>query len=232
MAIYKLHDDNDRFAGSSDGATFQKCGTSFGIRSRKVPLQKRSVKQTRQRNIFQSVATEWYKRTSFQKGTYATQAPNHLRTDSLGNTYELEPNVLQNSQNVWRVNSQLAKGTTMPAAISPTVIVGAFVTWDLSAQSLIIGTTPNIVPSQNVAVQYVSAPQSTPNLNFPIQDMKVLIRIAAGFGHNVNRWSNYVALFGDQSNNVGRFVNVIEIWFQASTGQELSRFQHFGFLQA
>ena len=231
MAIYKLHDDNDRFAGSSNGATFQKCGTSFGIRARKVPLQKRSVKQTRQRNIFQSVATEWYKRSSFQKGTYATQSPNHPRTDSLGNVYELEPNVLQNSQNIWRVNSFLNKGTTMPAPITPTVIVGATVTWDLSAQSLIITTTPNIVPSQNVAVQYVSAPQLTANLNFPIENMKVLTRIAAGFGHNVNRWNEYVALFGSQNNNVGLFVNVLEIWFQASTGQELSRFQHFGFLQ-
>lgn len=231
MAIYKLHDDNDRFAGSSNGATFQKCGTSFGIRARKVPLQKRSVKQTRQRNIFQSVATEWYKRTSFQKGTYATQAPNHIRTDSLGNTYELEPNVLQNSQNAWRVNSQLAKAVTMPSPITPTIIAAAFCTWDLSAQNLVIGTTPNTVPSQNVAVQFVSAPQNTPNLNFPIENMVPLVRIAAGFGHNVNRWSNYVALFGSMNNQVGRYMNIIEIWYQASTGQELSRFQHFGFLQ-
>lgn len=231
MAIYKLADDVDQFKGSRGGAVFQRCGKVFSIRSRKAPLQKNSVSQSRQKNIFESVTTEWYKRSAFQKGTYATQAPNHIRTDSLGNTYELEPNVLQNSQNIWRVNSLLTKGTTMPAAITPTGISAAFITWDLSAQNLVIGTTPNVVPAQNVAVQYVSAPQSTPNLLFPIQDMKVLTRIAAGFGHNVNRWSNYVALYGDQSNNVGRFMNVIEIWFQASTGQELARFQHFGFLQ-
>lgn len=232
MAIYKLADDVDRFKGSRGGAVFQACGTSFGIRSRKVPLQKRSVKQTRQRNIFESVATEWYKRSAFQKGTYATQAPNFTRVDSLGNVYELEPNVLQNSQNIWRVNSQLSKGTTMPAAITPTIITSASVQWDLSLQNLVISTGPNIVPSQNVAVQYVSAPQGAPNLNFPIENMRVLVRIAAGFGHNVNRWSNYVALFGDQTNNVGRFINVIEIWFQASTGQELSRIQHYGVLMA
>lgn len=232
MARYILHDDNDRFAGSSNGATFQKCGTTFSIRSRKVPLAKRTVKQTRQRNIFQSVATEWYKRTTFQKNTYGTQAPNWPRTDSLGNTYELQRNVLQNSQNIWRVNSFLAKGTTMPAPISPTIIVGASVQWDLSLQNLVISTTPNIVPSQNVAVQYVSAPQLTPNLTFPIENMRVLTRIAAGFGHNVNRWNEYVALYGPMNNSVGLYVNVIEIWFQASTGQELSRFQHFGVLMA
>jgi hypothetical protein len=231
MAIYKLHDDNDRFAGSSDGATFQKCGTSFGIRSRKVPLQKRSVKQTKQRNIFESVATEWYKRTTFQKNTYATQAPNHERTDSLGNVYELKPNVLQNSQNVIRVNGLLTKAATMPAPITPTPIVGYSTTWDLSAQSLILASTPNIVPAQNMAVQYVSAPQLTQNLNFPIENMQVLVRIAAGFGHNVNRWNELVALFGPMNNRVGMFINVIEIWYQMSTGQELSRFQSFAFLQ-
>jgi hypothetical protein len=219
MAKYILTFGTDRFTGSRGGATFQKAGVTFVIRKRSVPVQKKSPQQTAKQNTFASVAQRWRELSPAEKLSFINETPNYIRTDSLGNPYELSGQQLQSSSNLNLIINDLPPITTLPAASSIPAITGNAAGVVLSAQIAAFAYTPDPVPA-GVSLQiFVSRPVSQGTILTNITDLKLLVTYPGGSSPGSNEWNAYTALFGNINNTAGMLVYYFGRYIQESTGQ-------------
>lgn len=118
MAIYTLGTSISQFKGSRDGATFQRAGTSFAIRSRKKPIFKRTPRTSQSRSVFHGVQSGYRLLSAGQKTSWADQAPNFQKTNSLGETYQLRPTQLFSAANIPLVSQGLPQVDTASSPIT------------------------------------------------------------------------------------------------------------------
>lgn len=219
MAKYLLTFGTDRFAGSRGGSTFQKSGSTFVIRKRNVPVQKKTPEQTARQNTFASIAQNWRTLSQLDKDTFINEAVNYPRTDSLGNTYYLNGQELQHSSNIALSNNDLPQVTTLPPSSALPVITGNAAGIVISAQIAAFAFTPDPVPVGALLQIFVSRPVSQGTSINSVNDLKLINSVPEGVSPGANSWSQYIALFGDITNTAGMIVFYFGRYIQPSTGQ-------------
>ena len=208
MAIYKLQTGVTQPIGSMGGSTFQVCGRNKSIRKRAVPVQKRSALQTKARNRFEHVASNFRTLSGVQQGTFSTEAPNYPRTDSQGNSYNLTGQTLFNSSNTNLGNAALTEIVTMPSVIVPPAITENLFTISQSLVSGAFGITPNIVPTDFTLLGYYTRPISGGILS-PGEPYILLYNLQQGSSSlALNIYPVYKAQFGI-------FQNANDLWVHA-----------------
>lgn len=194
MAIYLLQEDVPQPIGSSGGITFQRSGKNFAIRNRAKPVLKRTPAQTAVRNKFESVSQHWRTLNGTQQGTFATQAPNYPRTNSLGDPYTLAANNLQNSSNQMLVTKGVARLNSIPAPQSFTALSGGDFTVDTGANEIFFWYAPAIVPANESRAVFLAMAQ-LPGLQHPPGNTYTLIHtFNPGEDSSINLYSLFAAL--------------------------------------
>lgn len=219
MARYLLVEDVDRPRGSIEGATFQRCGKVFAIRKHNVPTDKKRIDQTGCRNKFEHVQTRFRDLSAIEKESFADEAINYPRTDSLGNEYIISAINLQNSSNTNLLNAGQSEINSMPGPVvfPPFTIATLQLSTGLSQYNII--TDPNPVPAGFDLLIYASIP-SSPGVAGVSNVYKLLGVVSAGINtSDIDHFQSYVQLFGDLSNQVGRRVFVLLRYLSIATGQ-------------
>lgn len=203
MAIYKLAEDVDQFAGSIDGATFQKCCMVFALRSRKMPLKKHTAKTTRVRNRFGSFASQWRNRSGSQKTSFNSRTSLYPRENSFGDSYEVTGQNLYVSSNIRAgyINMGAINDLANPLAL-PISTPGS-VSYDISSGVALFTISPVNVPSNHNLLTFVSRPVSPGTVSVPSRNMKLLSNIDPGNSTNFNQGTAYRALWGLLNFNAG-----------------------------
>lgn len=219
MAKYILTFGTDRPTGSRGGSTFQKAGVTYVIRKRNVPIQKKSPEQSQSKSAFASIAQNWRKLTAEEKQSFADEVNNYPRVNSLGDTYFLTGQQLQQSSNQNLNNNALPQIQSLPAANPIPSITDAFCIVDIGLQLLSIQFAPTIIPA-GVSLQiFATRPMSEGTQSVSQKEAKLLVTFPAGVVQGGNLWTLYTALFGDISNTAGMKLFAFGRYIQVSTGQ-------------
>lgn len=231
MARYLLATGVDRFKGSLQGSTFQRSGKVFSIRKRNVPVQKRSSAQSQVKNHFDFVQKRWKNLSGAEQASFAAETGNNLRTDSLGNTYELRADQLQSSTNLNQISTEQPPIDTIqsPIAFVP-ITVDAF-TLDISAPVFdIVPQLPNVQTGCNMNV-FIMRMQVTQRA-FSKADCRLLGTLPSGFFTPFKDWyPDYIALFPGQTFIVGQFIPIYIEIVQNDSGQVIGTLQDYANIQ-
>jgi hypothetical protein len=231
MAKYLLSETTARFFGSLQGSTFQRCGNVFGIRSRKAPLQKKTVSQSVSKNRFESVQSSWRELDSTQQGSFNSRTDQFIRVDSLGNPYELNGQQLHSSSNNNLEVAQQPRINTMADAVTYPSFLNELIALNYSLSAFDIVPLPSIVPANFSARFEVTRPLEAgliPSQN----DYFLLGDLGPGADTTLRNWFlEYVQLFGESSLFVG-----LRIWCRLSlistvNGQSQTTSIDFGFVE-
>jgi hypothetical protein len=220
MARYLLTFGTDRIAGSRGGSTFQKSGTTYVIRKRNVPVQKKSVSQTQKQNQFSSVQQNWRELDPLDKDTFTNEAVNYPRTNSLGNTYYLSGSNLQASSNLNLVQTDQEQITEMPSpTIFPPFSISA-IGIDFADQSLVFQININPIPAGFALKLFASPPLQVPqgNSNTPLKLIASLDPLTDQTGGNF--WQQYISVYGLSPANVNTWLAGQAVLISLSTGAE------------
>ena len=219
MARYILTFGTDRIAGSKGGSTFQKSGSTFVIRKRNVPVQKKTPGQTAKQNIFASVQQNWRKLSAEEKESFAAESINYLRVDSLGNEYFINGQNMQSSSNISLVNSGQDQITEIapPSAIPQVFTINAQLS--LASNFFGLSVTPDPVPVNSGQQIFASMPLAEPVTGAAGAQIKLITTLPAGASAAVNIWNEYTAIYGQLSNSVNKYVHVMIRYVQLNTGQ-------------
>lgn len=224
MAIYKLQTGVTQPIGSEGGATFQVCGRNKSIRKRAVPVQKRSIAQSRVKNRFEHVTTNFRLLSSGDKATFASEAINYPRTDSQGNSYILTGSQLFNSSNINLGNAAQPELSSMPGVITPPSVAKNFFVISQTLGSGAFTITPNIVPTDCTLFGFYTRPISGGILS-PGEPYFLL--------YNLQQGSSSLALniYPIYAQRFGLFQNANQLWVHGKivilsniTGQVIASF--------
>ena len=220
MAKYILTFGTDRFTGSRGGSTFQKSGVTFVIRKRAVPVQKKTPEQSQSQNTFSSVQQNWRKLNNTEKDSFADEAPNYPRTDSLGNQYFINGQQLQASANLNLLSAGQEQITTMPPpTVFPAFSISA-IGIDFADQSFVLQINLNPIPAGFALKIFASAPLSVPTPE-PNTNYKLIASLSPGTNQTgANYWAQYVSAFGLSPNHVNTWLSGRGILVDTATGVE------------
>jgi len=219
MAKYILAASSDRPRGSLQGSTFQACGKVFAIRKRNVPIQKRSIRQSRAKNAFEAQAGRWRTYTSGQKASWNTNAPLYPRTDSLGNTYQQTGQQMSLGCNQKRLYMQIAQTATTGAPASFTALFGLTAGCQFTPQSIFINFA-NLTVETGFNVNIYC----TPPINRGVDPSKVVknfigTRSQGNSFASKNWWTDYNAVFPIKSSMVNQVIYFTVENVQRDSGQ-------------
>ena len=209
MAKYLLAPSTDRPLGAIGGSVFQKQGGVFVIRNHNRPTDKKRIRQFVQRNRFASYQQRFKDLSPTDQATWASEAPNYPRTDSLGTTYYLTGPQLQQANNSFAFSAGLAPLNAIPAPVSP-----ASFTWDTIAFAepsdiFDIVADPDPVPTGFVLVVYATRPLSEGNLTSDTP-YTLLGSVPAGTNtSSVNWFDSYITIYGAVNDKVGSQIFVV-----------------------
>lgn len=219
MAKYTLGSGVVQFKGSSQGATFQKCGTVFAFRKRSVPVQKKSAKQTKSQNIFSSKAQRWRLLTTTQKNSFINRATMYTRVDSLGNNYNQSGQNMQTGANYLRQITNRTNLTVVGAPAAFTTISQDTFAMRITVPVMDLVLLPTNVQSGFDIIVYCSEPKP---IGFDPTTVKV--KQIGTYLQNQNTtlqnwWNRYNAVFGSVANADGLFFAVRMDLIQNNSGQ-------------
>lgn len=196
-------DQVQRMRGSIGGATFQKIGTTFSIRHRSVPTDKKRIRQTAQRQRFSVVQQFWRTLDSLEKATFEDQVGDYARVDSLGNVYEISGLNLQNVSNSNAVNQAEPLITNLPSPSSPPAIAYDQTEVELVTELITLETTPSILPLTHSLRIFATRPL-TAGLLYPSEAFVFMGNVPAGSApNNLNFFPAYKDRFGISQNDAG-----------------------------
>lgn len=223
MARYTKPVLEPRILGSREGSTFQRTANGFVIRKRTVPTQKSSDIQSVATNRFASVSQNWRSLTPAQQATWATEAPNFPRTDSLGNSYIISNQQLQQSSNVNLEVSNQNQIVTIPAsaAIPAISFVDSF--YDSSGSFVKIDTNTFPVPS-GYEIQVFIGQFGLPSINsIDLNFLSFIFSIPSGTPPLTNFFSNVSPFFPLAGSYVGSFYSIACQMIAIGSGQRGER---------
>jgi len=219
MAIYTLLPDVNRPIGSVGGSVFTKSGSSFVIRHRLVPVNKRTTKQTQRRIAFASFQSKWKSLTAGERQDFLDHLAEYPRFNSAGNPVSILPINLFCSSNL---NQETQAGgfqsTISSPTIFPAVSVG-FIRINLEAQSAIFSTTPVMVPSGFSYYLFTSPSQPTGVTDLPLASMRLTHVFDPLSTTELNLWESFINTHGTPEPFVGFKVFALFLVVEDVTGQ-------------
>lgn len=195
MARYTLPSGDPRFFGSRGGSTFQRSGKVFSIRKRNVPVQKKSIRQSENKNVFGAYASRWQELSGAQKTTWTTNSPDYPRTDSLGNSYNVKGQALRVGANIVQFPNGASIINTLVAAIAPSAITRFIFVFDRASSNFVLQINPTNVQTNCQLVYFVGRPAPT-EIEFQKSDLTLLgIRDSGQSTGTPNWFVEYTAIF-------------------------------------
>lgn len=229
MARYTLPSGDPQFFGSRGGSTFQRCGRVFSIRKRSAPVNKKSPGQTLSRNRFGAFASRWQQINVTQKATWTTNSPDYPRTDSLGNSYNVQGQALRVGANIAQFPAGASIINTLVSALAPTPTVPGTFEFDRGSNFFQLQISPDPVQLNCKAVFYIGM-FSEAQRSFQLADCVRLGIVDSGGSTTAKNWfTAYTALFPGYPLTGNFFFPVICQIVQKSSGQVILAFQDWGF---
>lgn len=192
-------------SGSYQGLTFSRNRFGQYLRSRAIPVNPRSTLQTTVRSRLSNNAAAWRLLTDAQRAAWAALGSLIVRTDSLGQSYNLtgfQAYVLVN-------NNKLAAGdavvATPPTYVDPGTV--ATVTLTLTSAAFSVAYTPTPAGTATRLFIYMS-PQVTAGRSFQ-GDLRLVTVTAVNAASPSNVLAAYTARFGAPVTGNKIFVNVV-----------------------
>lgn len=200
MAIYTLPPGFNRKKGSRNGGTFQKSGSQFAIRCRRVPTQKRSSYQSIQKNNFDHVQKNWKSLSPVDQTSFDTNSVLFPRSNSLGNSYLLQGSALQCSSNRNAfVSSQTEINSIGVPQSNPNSSIDVFFAQS-NPCSIIITFFTNPVPVNFAYKIFLSPSSSNPAIVYSRKAAKLIYSSIGLSLSSGDIAAQYLAAFGDSIN--------------------------------
>lgn len=220
MAKYIQPEGENRPAGSLRGSTFQKCGNVFAIRKHNVPTDKKRLKQFTARNLFEHVQGRWRNLNPGQKNSFADETINYLRTNSLGDIYEMLPINLQNGTNTNLINAAESPINTMPNPVVCPVITpnNVLVNYAMSLAEFEMNTA--IIPADFALFVFSQIPQPPGIDSMSLEQLRLFKIFSPGEDTSANIFTDYIATFGATSYEIGHKIFAIFQYVSLITGQK------------
>jgi len=192
-------------SGSQGGQTFSRNRFGQYVRNRAVPVNPRSVNQQAVRARLSNNAAAWRALTDSQRAAWTGLGYMILRTDSLGQSYNLtgfQSYVMVN-------NNRLAAGdaivSTPPSLTDPGTLLTATLTLTSSSFSAAYTATPL---ASGVRLFIYASPQTTAGRSFQ-GDARLIQVSAAAAASPLNVLAAYSARFGAPVTGNKIFVNLV-----------------------
>jgi len=179
-------------SGSHDGMTASRNRFGQYMRTRAIPVNPASVAQTNQRARLVINAAAWRALTDAQRAGWETLGLSMTRTDSLGQTYNLNGFLAYCSVNNNRLDAGDAVVADAPAIVLPTGLVTVTITLTAAAMSLAYTATP--LGAGVRLFSYIS-PQGSAGRAF-CADYRLIAVSAAAAASPANVFAAYVARLG------------------------------------
>lgn len=219
MAKYILAVDVDRFRGSLQGATFQRCGKVFAIRKRAVIVQKNSEKQSKSKNRFGSLASRFKTLTNAEKTSFNSSAAVFTRVNSLDENYNFSGQNMQIGTNAVRVITNQNIINTASSQTSFTTISEDTFSVDLSDVAFDIVPDPFVVNSDFSILVFASRTQAS-GIASTSSSFKLIGTFSSGEDTRLrNFFDQYVAVWGSLENTANLFISLRLDLIRNSNGQ-------------
>lgn len=219
MGKYTKPAAQPRILGSKQGATFQRSGRVFSIRRKSHPVNKNTVKQSQQKNKFESMTSRWRTLSGADKYTWNTERVNYQRTNSLGNNYTLTGQQLQTSSNLNLATSQQPVINQIPPAPVLTGITLGVSIFELTLGTARLKLNPQIVPAgctvrYDTTSYYTNSPSDVTRLEY-----RNVLTLTAGSDSDQNFYLPFITILGQWSNSVIQSITIRVQIIATDTGQ-------------
>lgn len=208
-----------RVLGSRSGATFQRLGSTFAIRWRRIPIHHRTPKQTASRNRFESIQGRWRTLSGPHRGTWVMQTANYPRVDSLGEQYFISGPNLQNSANsfLYAANQTLLDQAAPPVMV-PTFTIDNIVLVE-SIPLLQVSIDPDEIPADFSLMVYLTR-YTSPGALTPSQPFRFMGALDPGITPSLVNWLDpYVEFAGSPGDKIGQQIFAALQLVSHTTGQ-------------
>lgn len=179
-------------SGSENGTTASRNRFGQYLRRRAIPVQPRTVDQLNQRALMVTNAQAWKSLTAAQRAGWLSLGLQMLRTDALGQSYDMNGFMAYCSVN----NNNLAAGNAVvsdaPALASPGTLLTATLTLTTIAFDIAYTTTP-LAAGQRLFVR--ASPQRSAGVAFNA-DYRLVHVSAAAAASPADVLAEYTAKFG------------------------------------
>lgn len=203
MAKYLLAPSTDRPLGAVGGSVFQKIGTSFVIRHRSVPTDKKRLKQLVERNRFDVIQKRYKNLSPTDKATWSDESVNYPKVNSLGDTYFITGPNLQQSSNTFGLSAGIPFLDSIGSPVSYPSFNFDVISFAEPLDVFDIVTDPINVPANFNLLVYATRPLSPGTLN-PGSTYRLLGTVGAGVNTaSVNWFDAYITQWGPVNDLIG-----------------------------
>lgn len=179
-------------SGSAAGSTASRNRFGQYIRTRAIPVQPSTPAQLNQRARQSANAAAWRDLTDGQRAGWLSLGAQMLRTDSLGQTYDLNGFLAYCSVNNVNLDSGESAVSDAPALITPGTLDTATITLTAAAFSIAYTATPL---AAGVRLYIFCSPQRSAGRQFE-GDYRLIAVTAAAAASPANILAAYTAKFG------------------------------------
>ena len=179
-------------SGSHDGMTASRNRFGQYLRTRAIPVNPATPFQLVQRARMSTNAAAWRSLTDAQRAGWLALGLQLLRTDSLGQTYDMNGFMAYCSVNNNNLDAGNAVVADAPAIVTPAAILTATITLTAAAMSIAYTATPL---AAGVRLFSFISPQQSAGRKFNAQ-YKLIAVSAAAAASPANVYAAYVARLG------------------------------------
>lgn len=202
--------------GKVAATVYSKNAAGAVIRNRVTPINRRSNRQTEQRQVLASLSSGWRGLSQAQRDGWNAAAANFPQTDSLGQTVILtgEQLYIRCNANLTLIGQSLITNAPIPTSFDP-LALGAIT---LTAAAFTVAFTPTPIPAGFNLVFRATRPVSAGKSFFGKSDYRFLEAIAAAGATPADLDATYEAIFGDKTGQVGQKVGIEAFLVEISSG--------------
>lgn len=179
-------------SGSENGTTASRNRFGQYLRRRAVPVQPRTPAQLNQRARMSTNAAAWRALTDAQRAGWLSLGLMITRTDSLGQTYDLNGFLAYCSVNNNKLDAGDAAVADAPAIVTPADLISATITLTAAAFSVAYTATP-LAAGNRLFIR--CSPQRSAGVKFN-GDYRLISVTAAAAASPANILAAYTAKFG------------------------------------
>jgi hypothetical protein len=183
-------------SGAAGGAVFSRNRNGSYLRRFSAPVQPRSVTQVNNRENVGALSNLWRTLTTAEKAAWASLGAQIVRSDSLGQSYDLTGAQAFTGNNNVRRHLGVASTTTAPALDVTPSITTAVVTATSAGQTISLAYTATGGLAGNTFLVFATSAQSAGKSFFSKGDYKFIGSFAGNAASPVTLAAGWIAVFG------------------------------------
>lgn len=220
MALYTKPVNSPRIAGSRKGATFTRTPNGFIIRRRYMPKTSKNVKTTANRARFLTSVQRLRSLDPSQRTTFVNEAPNFVRTNSLGDQYALSSIQLATSQTFNRLENNEPPPSSAAAKETVQLAQLAGSGWNVNPPLLQLLFNPDPVPVGHSLIVYLSKAGSFQFPHLPVSELRQVLVVPEGDGGIIDMLPYWQNVFGVPNWTAQQTMLVGSQLYKHGTGQK------------